>query len=75
MVILRGLTRVFPGPPGQVKAIGGEKQGMNQGALGGILKELGYTEQQVCNFLLVDYRSLAHYSAPLGIQILEHSAD
>lgn len=35
------------GPPGQVNAIAGKKDGMKQGALGGILKELGYTEDQV----------------------------
>ena len=35
------------GPPGQVAAIAGKKDGMKQGAIGGILKELGYTEDQV----------------------------
>ena len=35
------------GPPGQVNAIAGKKDGMKQGPLGGILKELGYTEDQV----------------------------
>lgn len=49
------------GPPGQVNAIAGKKDGMKQGALGGILKELGYTEDQVrdlvffiirCNLLM-----------------------
>ena len=35
------------GPPGQVAAIAGKKDGMKQGALGGTLKELGYTEDQV----------------------------
>ena len=29
-------------------AIAGKKDGMKQGALGGVLKELGYTEDQVC---------------------------
>jgi len=38
------------GPPGQVNAIAGKKDGMKQGALGGILKELGYTEDQVFKF-------------------------
>ena len=40
------------GPPGQVVAVAGQKAGMKQGELGGILKELGYTEDQVswpCN--------------------------
>ena len=35
------------GPPGQVASLAGKKDGMKQGELGGILKELGYTEEQV----------------------------
>ncbi len=38
------------GPPGQVNAVVGKKDGMKQGAIGGILKELGYTEDQVYKF-------------------------
>jgi len=38
------------GPPGQVAALAGKKAGMKQGELGGILKELGYTEDQVHKF-------------------------
>ncbi|KAJ7116842.1 cytochrome-b5 reductase [Mycena crocata] len=38
------------GPPGQVAAVAGKKAGMKQGALGGVLKELGYTEEQVFKF-------------------------
>jgi hypothetical protein len=38
------------GPPGQVNAVAGEKEGPKQGAIGGILKELGYTEDQVFKF-------------------------
>ncbi|THV06483.1 cytochrome-b5 reductase [Dendrothele bispora CBS 962.96] len=38
------------GPPGQVEAIAGKKAGMKQGELGGVLKELGYTEDQVYKF-------------------------
>jgi cytochrome-b5 reductase len=38
------------GPPGQVNAIAGKKDGMKQGPVGGILKELGYTEEQVYKF-------------------------
>jgi len=34
------------GPPPQVAAIAGKKAGMKQGELSGILKELGYTEEQ-----------------------------
>jgi len=39
-----------PGPPGQVNAIAGKKEGPKQGAVGGVLKELGYTEDQVFKF-------------------------
>ncbi|KAF8323954.1 putative cytochrome-b5 reductase [Clavulina sp. PMI_390] len=38
------------GPPGQVKAICGPKDRMNQGPLDGILKELGYSEDHVFKF-------------------------
>ena len=38
------------GPPGQVNAVAGKKEGPKQGAVGGILKELGYTEDQVFKF-------------------------
>jgi len=38
------------GPPGQVIAVAGKKEGMKQGAIGGILKELGYSEDQVFKF-------------------------
>lgn len=38
---------MLTGPPGQVAAVAGKKAGMKQGELGGILKELGYTEDQV----------------------------
>jgi cytochrome-b5 reductase len=38
------------GPPGQVAAVAGKKAGMKQGELSGILKELGYTEDQVFKF-------------------------
>ncbi|KAH9854521.1 cytochrome-b5 reductase [Lenzites betulinus] len=38
------------GPPGQVAAIAGAKAGMKQGELSGILKQLGYTEEQVFKF-------------------------
>lgn len=36
------------GPPPQVASIAGKKAGMKQGEIGGILKDLGYTEEQVC---------------------------
>ncbi|KAG6331494.1 hypothetical protein ID866_7599 [Astraeus odoratus] len=38
------------GPPPQVAALAGKKAGMKQGELGGALKELGYTEDQVYKF-------------------------
>ncbi len=38
------------GPPGQVIVVAEKKDGMKQGAIGGILKELGYTEDQVFIF-------------------------
>jgi len=38
------------GPPGQVAAIAGKKDGMKQGELGGVLKELGYSDTQVFKF-------------------------
>ncbi|CAL1693867.1 unnamed protein product [Somion occarium] len=38
------------GPPGQVNALAGNKDGMKQGELSGVLKELGYTEDQVFKF-------------------------
>jgi cytochrome-b5 reductase len=38
------------GPPGQVSAVAGKKESMKQGAIGGILKELGYSAEQVFKF-------------------------
>ncbi|KAJ7588521.1 cytochrome-b5 reductase [Mycena floridula] len=38
------------GPPPQVASLAGQKDGMKQGELGGIFKELGYTEDQVFKF-------------------------
>ncbi|KZO91239.1 ferredoxin reductase-like C-terminal NADP-linked domain-containing protein [Calocera viscosa TUFC12733] len=38
------------GPPGQVQALAGKKDGMKQGALAGALKDLGYSEDQVFKF-------------------------
>ena len=35
------------GPPGQVASLAGKKNGKEQGELGGILKELGYSQDQV----------------------------
>ncbi|KAF9011168.1 cytochrome-b5 reductase [Cyathus striatus] len=48
---LKEKVKIFVcGPPGQVAAVAGKKAGMQQGELGGILKELGYTEDQVFKF-------------------------
>ncbi|KAJ3545284.1 hypothetical protein NMY22_g2502 [Coprinellus aureogranulatus] len=45
---LKEKVKIFVcGPPGQVAAVAGKKAGMKQGELGGILKELGYTEDQM----------------------------
>jgi len=38
------------GPPGQVAAVAGKKDGMKQGELGGILKDMGYSSDQVFKF-------------------------
>ncbi|KAJ7103175.1 cytochrome-b5 reductase [Mycena belliarum] len=38
------------GPPGQVAALAGKKAGMKQGEIGGVLKELGYSADQVFKF-------------------------
>ena len=48
--MIHGILRQTIGPPGQVAAIAGKKDGMKQGPVGGILKELGYTEDQVYKF-------------------------
>ncbi|KAF8610543.1 NADH-cytochrome b5 reductase [Ceratobasidium sp. AG-I] len=38
------------GPPGQVAAVSGPKDGLAQGELGGALKDLGYIKEQVYKF-------------------------
>ncbi|KAF8215790.1 ferredoxin reductase-like protein, partial [Mycena galopus ATCC 62051] len=38
------------GPPGQVAALAGKKAGFKQGEIDGVLKELGYTAEQVFKF-------------------------
>lgn len=55
----------YEGPPGQVAAVAGKKAGMKQGELGGILKELGYTEDQVLefySFLIFHFFKFGSYS-------------
>ncbi|WVQ83455.1 hypothetical protein IAT38_005596 [Cryptococcus sp. DSM 104549] len=56
------ISKVFPrkpeekvrafvcGPPGQMKAVSGAKDGMKQGELSGALKELGYTSEEVFKY-------------------------
>ena len=41
------MLMTYLGPPGQVASVAGQKAGMKQGQLSGLLKELGYTEDQV----------------------------
>lgn len=38
------------GPPGLYKAVSGPKDGMKQGDVGGVLKELGYSQEQIYKF-------------------------
>jgi cytochrome-b5 reductase len=59
------------GPPGQVNAIAGKKDGMKQGALGGILKELGYTEDQVRDPLLPESTPQHTEAIDAGLQVLD----
>ncbi|KAF9486386.1 cytochrome-b5 reductase [Pholiota conissans] len=48
---LKEKVKIFVcGPPPQVASVAGKKAGMKQGELGGILKELGYSEEQVFKF-------------------------
>ncbi|PPQ69445.1 hypothetical protein CVT25_004837 [Psilocybe cyanescens] len=48
---LKDKVKVFIcGPPGQVASLAGKKAGMKQGEIGGVLKELGYSEDQVFKF-------------------------
>ena len=55
------ITKAFPrgddkvmafvcGPPGQVKAIAGPKDGPRQGELTGALKDLGFVQEEVFKF-------------------------
>ena len=62
------------GPPGQVAAVAGKKEGMKQGVLAGILKDLRYTEDQVRCFLgeltrCVDFGADG-WTLRAGIQVL-----
>ena len=66
--VLNGLV----GPLGQVAAVAGKKDGMKQGELGGILKELGYTEDQVRETLSFYVKSFGRLILQsLGLQVLE----
>lgn len=44
---LMGARDSILGPPGQVASIAGPKDGMKQGELKGVLKEIGYSPEQV----------------------------
>ena len=60
---LNDKVKVFVcGPPPQVAALAGKKDGMKQGELAGALKELGYTEGQASR----NYRHL------IGLLISTH---
>jgi hypothetical protein len=54
------VTYISPGPPGQIAAVAGKKAGAKQGEAGGILKELGYTTDQVKAGSLQINRSRTH---------------
>lgn len=64
------------GPPGQVNALAGKKDGMKQGQVGGLLKELGYTEEQVSYSELFVVRPLiwADRFGCVGVQVLDVDA-
>ncbi|KAF8203895.1 cytochrome-b5 reductase [Pholiota molesta] len=48
---LKEKVKIFVcGPPPQVASVAGKKAGMKQGEIGGVLKELGYTSDQVFKF-------------------------
>ena len=59
------------GLPGHVNAVAGKKDGMKQGAIGGILKELGYTEDQVYKF----YKANGQRQAPPSIANFELTSE
>lgn len=60
------------GPPGQVAALAGKKDGMKQGPLAGTLKELGYTEEQVrFTFYTSNQSPLTGPSNLVGVQVLD----
>lgn len=61
------------GPPGQVNAIAGKKDGAKQGVLGGVLKELGYTEDQV-RILERWCPSYVLILFGIGIQVLDNNS-
>ena len=44
---LQPVLTACAGPPGQVAALAGKKDGMKQGELAGVLKDLGYNSDQV----------------------------
>lgn len=53
-----------------MKSVAGAKDGMKQGELGGALKELGYTPEQVCPRHFV-YDSMLMPLGTLGFQVLD----
>ena len=61
----------FTGPPGQVAALAGKKDGFKQGALSGVLKELGYTEDQVRVRQLHTKQYISYPRISSGLQVLD----
>jgi hypothetical protein len=49
------------GPPGQVAAVAGQKDGGKQGEIGGILKELNYSNDQASTMSLSTVRANCPY--------------
>ena len=65
-------TKIFVcGPPGQVAALAGKKEGMKQGALSGVLKDAGFTEDQVRRVLLCASSVVMGLTVCAGVQVLE----
>jgi hypothetical protein len=58
------------GPPPQVAAIAGKKDGMKQGELSGALKDLGYALDQVCPGGLCFAEARRMIDSLTGVQVL-----
>lgn len=58
------------GPPPQITSLAGKKDGPQQGEFGGILKELGYTVEQVRHLFRFCSHLYRHPNVISGLQIL-----